>query len=150
MNDNSVEKRVINLEIPMNTLDTFTKNKCEQMFDVEDRIELTEDEFKQLTLYGRLIKIVDNVPNIINIKFIDKNVFSLDNLVKNFIDEYWDVHDIYIKGFEVNEADILSEYDGEMSAHDCAMYLIDFIQFNDVQHLSITFPPNTIQDIMNK
>ena len=141
MNDNPVEKRVINLQIPINTLDTFTKNKCEQMFDVEDHIELTEDEFKQLTLYGRLIKIVNNVPNIINIKFIDKNVFSLDNLVKNFIDEYLDVHDIYIKGFEVNEVDILSEYDGEMSAHDCAIYLMDFIRDNEVYQLTIIFPP---------
>ena len=141
MNDNPVEKRVINLQIPINTLGTFTKNKCEQMFDVEDRIELTEDEFKQLTLYGRLIKIVDNVPNIINIKFIDKYESSLNNLVENFIDEYFDVHDIYIEGFEVNEADILSEYDGEMSAHECAIYLMDFIRDNEVYQLSITFPP---------
>jgi hypothetical protein len=141
MNDNPVEKRVINLQIPINTLGTFTKNKCEQMFDVEDRIELTEDEFKQLTLYGRLIKIVDNVPNIINIKFIDKYESSFNNLVENFIDEYLDVHDIYIKGFEVNEADILSEYDGEMSAHECAIFLMDFIRDNEVYQLSITFPP---------
>lgn len=141
MNDNPVEKRVINLQIPINTLDTFTKNKCEQMFDVEDHIALTEDEFKHLTLYGRLIKIVDNVPNIINIKFIDKYESSLNNLVENFIDEYFDVHDIYIEGFEVNEADILSEYDGEMSAHECAIYLMDFIRDNEVYQLSITFPP---------
>lgn len=141
MNDNSVKKRVINLEIPINTLDTFTKNKCEQMFDVEDHIVLTEDEFKHLTLYGRLIKIVDNVPNIINIKFIDKYESSLNNLVENFIDEYFDVHDIYIEGFEVNEADILSEYDGEMSAHECAIFLMDFIRDNEVYQLSITFPP---------
>lgn len=141
MNDNPVEKRVINLEIPINTLDTFTKNKCEQMFDVEDHIELTEDEFKQLTLHGRLIKIVNNVPNIINIKFIDKYESSFNNLVENFIDEYLDVHDIYIKGFEVNEADILSEYDGKMSAHECAIFLMDFIRDNKVYQLSITFPP---------
>ena len=141
MNDNPVEKRIINLQIPINTLGTFTRNKCEQMFDVEDRIELTEDEFKQLTLYGRLIKIVDNVPNIINIKFIDKYESSLNNLVENFIDEYFDVHDIYIKGFEVNEADILSEYDGEMSAHECAIFLMDFIRDNVCYQLSITFPP---------
>ena len=141
MNDNSVEKRVINLQIPINTLDTFTKNKCEQMFDVEDHIALTEDEFKHLTLYGRLIKIVDNVPNIINIKFIDKYESSLNNLVENFIDEYFDVHDIYIEGFEVNEADILSEYDGEMSAHECVIFLMDFIRDNEVYQLSITFPP---------
>lgn len=120
-----------------------------ESFEEDCGYQLTDDEFKKIITYGNVTKTIDNHDVDIKLQITDEsNPFS--DFVDFIIDKCQGVHDIFVTYFEVNGVDILSEYDGEMSAHDCAMYLIDFIQFNDVQHLSITFPPNTIQDIMNK
>ena len=129
---------------PLNTLSTMTK----ESFEEDCGYRLTDEEFKKIITYGNITKTIDNHDVDIKLQITDdSNPFS--DFVDFIIDKCQGVYDIFVTYFEVNGVDILSEYDGEMSAHDCAMYLIDFIQFNDVQHLSITFPPNTIQDIMN-
>ena len=129
---------------PLNTLSTMTK----ESFEEDCGYNLTDEEFKKIITYGNVTKTIDNHNVNIKLQITDEpNPFS--DFVDFIIDKCQGVYDIFATYFEVNGVDILSEYDGEMSAHDCAMYLIDFIQFNDVQHLSITFPPNTIQDIMN-
>ena len=129
---------------PLNTLSTMTK----ESFEEDCGYNLTDEEFKKIITYGNITKTIDNHDVDIKLQITDdSNPFS--DFVDFIIDKCQGVYDIFATYFEVNGVDILSEYDGEMSAHDCAMYLIDFIQFNDVQHLSITFPPNTIQDIMN-
>lgn len=130
---------------PLNTLSTMTK----ESFEEDCGYQLTDTEFKKIITYGHVTKTIDNHNVDIKLQITDEpNPFS--DFVDFIIDKCQGVYDIFVTYFEVNGVDILSEYDGEMSAHDCAMYLIDFIQFNDVQHLSITFPPNTIQDIINK
>lgn len=130
---------------PLNTLSTMTK----ESFEEDCGYQLTDEEFKKIVTYGNVTKTIDNHHVDIKLQITDEsNPFS--DFVDFIIDRCQGVYDIFVTYFEVNGVDILSEYDGEMSAHDCAMYLIDFIQFNDVQHLSIAFPPNTIQDIMNK
>ena len=129
---------------PLNTLSTMTK----ESFEEDCGYQLTDTEFKKIITYGHVTKTIDNHNVDIKLQITDEpNPFS--DFVDFIIDRCQGVYNIFVTYFEVNGVDILSEYDGEMSAHDCAMYLIDFIQFNDVQHLSIAFPPNTIQDIMN-
>lgn len=130
---------------PLNTLSTMTK----ESFEEDCGYQLTDEEFKKIITYGNVTKTIDSHNVDIKLQITDEpNPFS--DFVDFIIDRCQGVYDIFVTYFEVNGVDILSEYDGEMTAHDCAMYLIDFIQFNDVQHLSITFPPNTIQDIINK
>lgn len=130
---------------PLDTLSTMTK----ESFEEDCGYQLTDEEFKKIITYGNITKTIDNHDVDIKLQITDdSNPFG--DFVDFIIDKCQGVYDIFVTYFEVNGVDILSEYDGEMSAHDCAMYLIDFIQFNDVQHLSITFPPNTIQDILNK
>lgn len=130
---------------PLNTLSTMTK----ESFEEDCGYQLTDTEFKKIITYGHVTKTIDSHNVDIKLQITDEpNPFS--DFVDFIIDRCQGVYDIFVTYFEVNGVDILSEYDGEMSAHDCAMYLIDFIQFNDVQHLSIAFPPNTIQDIINK
>ena len=130
---------------PLNTLSTMTK----ESFEEDCGYQLTDTEFKKIITYGHVTKTIDSHNVDIKLQITDEpNPFS--DFVDFIIDRCQGVYDIFVTYFEVNGVDIRSEYDGEMSAHDCAMYLIDFIQFNDVQHLSIAFPPNTIQDIINK
>jgi hypothetical protein len=118
-------------------------------FEEDCGYQLTDEEFKKIITHGNITKTIDNKNVDIKLQITDEsNPFS--DFADFIIDKCQGVHDIFVTNFMVNNVDILSEYDGEMSAHDCAMYLIDFIQFNDVNHLAITFPPNTIQDIMNK
>ncbi len=129
---------------PLNTLSTMTK----ESFEEDCGYQLTDEEFKKIITYGNITKTIDNHDVDIKLQITDdSNPFS--DFVDFIIDKCQGVYDIFVTYFEVNGVDILSEYDGEMSAHDCAMYLMDFTQSNDVYNISITFPPNTIQDIMN-
>lgn len=129
---------------PLNTLSTMTKEN----FEEDCGYQLTDEEFKKIITYGNVTKTIDNHHVDIKLRITDEsNPFS--DFVDFIIDKCQGVHDIFVTNFTVNKVDILKEYDGEMSAHDCAMYLLDFVQSNDIYNISITFPPNTIQDIMN-
>lgn len=141
--DNTPVNTEVIVTQPLKTLSTMTK----ESFEEDCGYQLTDEEFKKIITYGTVTKTINS--NNINIKLrITDKISPFDDIVDCIIDKCQGVHDVYVKDFTVNEVDILKAY-GEMSAHDCAMFLMDFTQFNDVNNISITFPPNTIQDIMN-
>lgn len=145
MNDNPTVNTEVMVTQPLNTLSTMTKEN----FEEDCGYKLTDDEFKRILTYGNVVKKVNNVNVNIQLHITDsESPFS--DFVTFIIDKCQGVHDIFVTGFMVNDADILECNDGELSAHDCAMFLLDFGQYNEIYELSITFPPNTVQDIINR
>ena len=143
MNNTPINTQVIVTQ-PLNTLSSMTKEN----FEEDCGYQLTDEEFKKIITYGNVTKNIDNNHVEIQLRITDEPK-SLSGFADFIIENCQGVHDIFVKDFTVNEVDILKEYDGEMSAHDCAVYLMDFIQFNEVYEIIITFPPNTLQDIIN-
>ena len=144
MNNTPINTQVIVTQ-PLNKLSSMTKEN----FEEDCGYQLTDEEFKKIITYGNVTKNIDNNHVEIQLRITDEPK-SLSSFADFIIENCQGVHDIFVKDFTVNEVDILKEYDGEMSAHDCAVYLMDFIQFNEVYEIIITFPPNTLQDIFNK
>ena len=144
MDNTPVNTQVIVTQ-PLNTLSSMTK----ESFEEDCGYQLSDEEFKKIITYGNVTKNIDNNHVEIQLRITDEPK-SLSSFADFIIENCQGVHDIFVKDFTVNEVDILKEYDGEMSAHDCAVYLMDFIQFNEVYEIIITFPPNTLQDIFNK
>ena len=144
MNNTPINTQVIVTQ-PLNKLSSMTKEN----FEEDCGYQLTDEEFKKIITYGNVTKNIDNNHVEIQLRITDEPK-SLSGFADFIIENCQGVHDIFVKDFTVNEVDILKEYDGEMSAHDCAVYLMDFIQFNEVYEIIITFPPNTLQDIFNK
>lgn len=141
--DNTPVKTEVIVTQPLNTLPTMTK----ESFEEDCGYQLTDEEFKKIITYGNVTKTIND--NNIDIKLrITDEISPFDNFVDCIIDKCQGVHDVFVTDFAVNNVNILEAYDGEMSAHDCAMFLMDFTQFNNVHHISITFPPDTIQNIL--
>ena len=144
MNNTPMNTKVIVTQ-PLNTLSTMTK----ETFEEDCGYQLTDEEFKKIITYGNVTKTIDNHHVDIKLRITDESD-PFSDFVDFIIDKCQGVHDIFVTEFIVNDADILECNEEGLSAHDCAMFLLDFGQYNKIYQCSITFPPNTIQDIMNK
>jgi hypothetical protein len=132
-----IKKHIISIYVPLNKMATFDREKCER----ESGIKLTDDELKYLSSIGELIKVIDGEVNIIRLSFTE-NFSVIDVYVEDFISSSLGRYDLFASKFIINDEDVLpllmnDENGGKVTAHECAMFLTDYIVDHTIDDIKV-------------
>ena len=132
-----IKKHVISIYVPLDKMGAFDIEKCER----ESGIKLTSDELKYLSSIGELIKVIDGKINIIRLSFT-ANFSVMDIFVEDFISSSLGRYDLFASKFIINDEDVLpllmnDENGGKVTAHECAMFLTDYIVDHTIDDIKV-------------